>query len=330
MTIPSEATSSSRDPLIDAIDHLGRTPEEPADGDGQTCHDEERPAPRRRLNDTLYFALRNPKVIGAMAVILLMLALAFIGPLLSPHQVADRFADAIGAPPSAEHWFGTTTQGHDVFTHFVSGLRNTFYVGVLGAAISGLAGMLIGFIAGYRGGWLDEVLNAITNVVLVIPAFVVLILINAYFGVRTVMMQAIFIGLFSWPWVARAVRAQTLSLRNRDYIDLARITGQRNLTIIRREIAPNMYSYLFMTLVLLFGGAVLTAAGLDFIGLGPNTRGVTSLGLMMNQSMQGAALVRGLWWWFVFPGAGITAIVGSMYVMNVGLDEVFNPKLREM
>ncbi|MCL2595893.1 MAG: ABC transporter permease [Promicromonosporaceae bacterium] len=285
---------------------------------------------RRIKNDTLYFALRNPKVVGSLIVLFLMGLLAIVGPHLTDFGVTERIPGAAMLPPSSTHWFGTTMQGQDVFTQFVNGLQNTFLVGVLGAAISGTAGMLIGFIAGYKGGWLDEILNAITNVVLVIPAFVVLIIINAYLGVRSVWMQALFIGFFSWPWVARAVRAQTLTLRNRDYIDLARITGQRNLTIIRREIAPNMYSYLFMTFVLLFGGAVLTAAGLDFIGLGPTTRGTTSLGLMMNQAVQWSALTLDMWWWFVAPGAGITIIVGSMYIMNVGLDEVFNPKLREM
>ncbi len=141
-------------------------------------------------------------------------------------------------------------------------------------------------------------------------------------------MQALFIGLFSWPWVARAVRAQTFSLRSRDFVDLARLSGMRPWTIIRREIAPNMSSYLFMTFILLFGGAVLIAATLDFIGLGPTD--AVSLGLMMNSAVHWSALHLGLWWWFVPPGAAITAIVGALYVMNVGLDEVFNPKLREM
>jgi len=161
----------------------------------------------------------------------------------------------------------------------------------------------------------------------VIPGFVILIVINAYLGVRSVPAQALYIGLFTWPWVARAVRAQTLTLRSREFVDLARLSGVSTRTIILREIAPNMYSYLFMTFVLLFGGAILTAASLDFIGLGPTD--TMSLGLMMNQAVQWSALHLGMWWWFVPPGAGITLLVGSLYIMNVGLDEVFNPKLRE-
>ena len=151
---------------------------------------------------------------------------------------------------------------------------------------------------------------------------------HAYLGVRSVVVQAIFIGLTSWPWAARAIRAQTFSLRSRDFVDLARLSGMPHPQIICSEIAPNMSSYLFMTFILLFGGAILIAATLDFIGLGP-TDGV-SLGLMMNNAVRWSALHLGLWWWFVPPGAGITAIVGALYVMNVGLDEVFNPRLREI
>jgi peptide/nickel transport system permease protein len=128
--------------------------------------------------------------------------------------------------------------------------------------------------------------------------------------------------------VARAIRAQTFSLASRDFVDLARLGGAGGAKIVFTEIAPNMSSYLFMTFILLFGGSVLTAATLDFIGLGP-TDGM-SLGLMMNNAVLWSALPLGMWWWFVPPGLGITMIVGALYIMNVGLDEVFNPKLREL
>lgn len=287
-------------------------------------------APRRASGgkrfETLYFALRNPKVVGGLVVVLGLLGLGLIAPAQLDHGPLDYVGPAID-PPSSEFWFGTTMFGQDVFTQFVAGLRSTFVVGLLAASIAAAVGMSVGFVAGYRGGWTDELLNMLTNVVLVIPGFVVLIVINAYLGVRSVPLQALYIGLFSWPWVARAVRAQTLSLRARDFVDLARLSGSTTGSIIRREIAPNMYSYLFMTFVLLFGGSILTAAALDFIGLGPTN--AMSLGLMMNQAVQWSALHLGMWWWFLPPGLGITVIVGSLYIMNVGLDEVFNPKLRE-
>ncbi|WP_067186660.1 ABC transporter permease [Microtetraspora niveoalba] len=281
-------------------------------------------APRR---EAPRFVPRNGKLIAGLTVVLAFLLAALFVPLTVDHA-PNEYVGPAAAPPSAEYWFGTTTFGQDVFAQFVYGLRATFLVGLLGGGLAAVIGMAVGFVAGYRGGLVDEVLTMLTNIVLVLPALVVLLIVNAYLGVRDVGAQALFIGLTSWPWAARAIRAQTFSLRSRDFVDLARLSGMRTPKIIAREIAPNMSSYLFMTFILLFGGAILIAASLDFIGLGP-TEGV-SLGLMLNNAARWSALHLGMWWWFVPPGAGITAVVGALYVMNVGLDEVFNPKLREM
>lgn len=279
------------------------------------------------MRDSLYFALRNKKVVGGLSVILALLVLGLVAPLFTDHSPRE-FVGPTAAAPSREFWFGTTTFGQDVFVMFANGLRASFAVGALAGAIASLVGMTIGFVAGYRGGLVDELLNMLTNVVIVLPVFVVLIVISAYLGVNSLALQSVIIGLFNWPWVARAVRSQTLSLRTREFVDLARLTAMRPRRIIRTEIAPNMSSYLLLVFILSFGGAVLFAATLDFLGLGPaNT---TSLGWMLNQAVAWSAQTLGMWWWFVPPGAGIAAIVGSAYVMNVGLDEVFNPKLREM
>ncbi|WP_211588494.1 ABC transporter permease [Allorhizocola rhizosphaerae] len=279
------------------------------------------------VREQFYFAFRNRKVVGGLSVILGLLVLGLVAPLFADYG-PNEYVGPPAAPPSGEFLFGTTTFGQDVFLQFTTGLRSTFLVGVLGGGIAALIGMTIGFVAGYRGGLLDEVLNMLTNVVLVLPALAVLIILHAYLGIKSIPAQALFIGAFSWPWVARAVRAQTLSLRSREFVDLARLSGMGTMRIIRREIAPNMSSYLLLTFILLFGGAVLFAATLDFIGLGPTES--VSLGLMMNNAVHWSALHLGLWWWFVPPGLGITAIVGALYVTNVGLDEVFNPRLREM
>jgi peptide/nickel transport system permease protein len=281
----------------------------------------------RASREALYFARRNRKLILGLTVVLVFLGVAIVGPLLTDRG-PNEYVGPPAQRPSSQYWFGTTMFGQDVFAQFTHGLRSTFLVGLLGGGLAAAIGMLIGFTAGYRGGTVDEVLNMITNVVLVIPTLAVLLIIATYLRVRGVVPEAVFIGLFSWPWVARAIRAQTFSLRSRDFVDLARLSGASGGRIVFGEIAPNMGSYLFMTFILLFGGSVLMAATLDFIGLGP-TEGV-SLGLMMNNAVLWSALPLGMWWWFIPPGLGITMIVGALYIMNVGLDEVFNPKLREM
>ena len=279
-----------------------------------------------RAREIRHFVLRSKKVLGASFVLLSLLAIALLGPILRPGD-PNAFVGPLGAPPSAEYWFGTTTFGQDVFAQFANGLMATFTVGILGGGLAAIIGMFVGFVAGYRGGIVDEVLNMLTNVVLVIPTLALLIVVTAYLQARGLILEAAFIGLTSWPWAARAIRAQTFSLNTREFVDLARISGASSLRVVFREIAPNMSSYLFMTFILLFGGSILIAASLDFIGLGP-TEG-TSLGLMMYNAVAWSALQLEMWWWFVPPGIGITAIVGALYVMNVGLDEIFNPRLRE-
>ena len=281
------------------------------------------------LRETVYFALHNRKLVVGLGITLFMLVFALVGPLFAQHPPLEYGGHLSVAPTTKDgYWFGTTLLGQDVYAQFVNGLRLAFVVGAIGGGIAALVGMVVGFTAGYRGGVVDEILNMLTNVVLVIPTFALLLVIAAYLKVRGVMTESIFIGLTSWPWAARALRAQTFSLTSRDFVGLARLSGSRSWRIIFTEIAPNMSSYLFMMFILLFGGAILIAATLDFIGLGPSN--TISLGMMMQLSVQNAALQLHLWWWFLPPGLAMMAIVGSLYVMNVGLDEVFNPRLRSM
>jgi peptide/nickel transport system permease protein len=287
-------------------------------------------APRMSgLREMLHFALRNRKLVVGLGITLSMLLFAVVGPFLAHHPPLEYGGKLSWAPTTKDgYWFGTTLLGQDVYSQFVTGLRLAFLVGALGGGIAAIVGMLVGFTAGYRSGIVDEVLNMLTNVVLVIPTFALLLVIAAYLKVRGIMTESVFIGLTSWPWAARALRAQTFSLVSRDFVAMARLSGRKSWQIIFKEIAPNMSSYLFMMFILLFGGAILIAATLDFIGLGPSN--TISLGMMMQLSVQNAALQLHLWWWFVPPGLAIMAIVGSLYVMNVGLDEVFNPQLREL
>ncbi|GLX94951.1 ABC transporter permease [Herbidospora sp. NBRC 101105] len=277
--------------------------------------------------EALYFAIRNTKLLVGAGIILVLLGIGVIGPFFIDKPPTE-YVGMQMQPPGGEYWLGTNTFGQDLWAQFVHGLRTTFLVGALGGGIAAVIGMVVGFLAGYKGGWIDEILNMLTNIVLVLPTLAVLFILNAYIGVRSAGMQALFVGLTQWPWAARSIRAQTFSLRGRDFVDLARLSGVGSGRIIMREIAPNMSSYLLLTFILLFGGSILIASSLDFIGLGPTD--AVSLGLMLQQAHQWSAMHLGLWWWFVPPGAGITLIVGALYVANVGLDEVFNPKLREL
>jgi peptide/nickel transport system permease protein len=281
--------------------------------------------PDRRRSEVLHFAFRNGKLVFGLLLLGFLLAVAILGPMLTDRDPFE-FYDELGQPPSRDHWLGTTAPGQDVYAQFVYGMRASFIVGAVAGCVAAAIGMVIGFAAGYLGGWVDDVLSILTNVVLVIPTIAVLIVVAAYLSVGSLLSEAVLIGVTSWPWAARAIRAQTFSLATRDFVSLARLSGQGTWRIIAREIAPNMSSYLFLAFILLFGGSILIAATLDFLGLGPSE--VMSLGLMLNVAVSNSALQLEMWWWFITPGVGITAIVAALYVMNVGLDEVFNPKLR--
>ncbi|HTT92242.1 MAG TPA: ABC transporter permease [Acidimicrobiales bacterium] len=274
----------------------------------------------------LYFALRNKKLMFGLTVELVFVVLAVFGPEIAPFD-PNKFVGPPDHAPSGRYLLGTTYFGQDVFSQLFYGLRDSYLVGFLGALFAAIVGMAIGFTAGYRGGVLDEVLQVFTNIVVMIPSLVLLIVISAYLKTRGVLFEGVFIGVTTWPWVARAVRAQTFTLRERDFVDLAKLSGRRATSIIMKDIAPNMASYLFLVLILLFGSSILLAANFDFLGLGPTN--TISLGTMMNQSMLWDALQLHVWWWFIPPGVVITVIVAALLIANVGLDEVFNPRLRE-
>ena len=278
-----------------------------------------------RGNDFLYYGLRNKKLLFGLGLELLLILLAIIGPVISPHNTTDFYK--LASPPSAQNWLGTDSFGHDIFAQLVVGLRESYLVGALSAICAAIAGMVLGFIAGWRGGVLDEALQFLTNVVVMIPALVLLVVIGSYLNTRSVMFEGVFIGLTTWPWVARAVRAQTFSLRSREFVDLAKLSGKRATSIVVKEIAPNMASYLFLAIILLFGSSMLLASSYDFLGLGPSN--TVSLGIMMQQATLNSALFYHMWWWVFPPGMVLTAMVAALLVANVGLDEVFNPKLRE-
>ena len=294
-----------------------------------------------KKHDTLYYILTNKRFKFGMAVILFFVLLAIFGTFLARielswyiKQTGNDVLDPTGnigipySPPSKMHWLGTNTFGQDIFLQIVYGIRGSLFIGLVGGGIATLIGLLVGFVAGYSGGLADEFLMMVTNVMLVIPTMAILIIIAAYLSSRGIFIESIIIGLTSWPWTARAVRSETLSLKSRGYVNLARISAMKNLRIVFEEIAPNMLSYIFMVFILQFGGAILAAIGLDFIGLGPTNQ--VSLGTMLQQAVLWNAIQLGMWWWVVPPGAIITILVSSLYIVNTGLDEAFNPRLRGM
>lgn len=226
---------------------------------------------------------------------------------------------------------GTDNFGRDVLNELVSATRTSLIIGLVAGLIATTIGLILGLLAGYVGGVTDDVIMFFNNIFTVIPSFVLLILISFSIGQdkRGAVTIAVVIGLTSWVWTSRAVRSQVFSLRNRDHVNMSKLSGHPLPRIIFRDILPYIASYVFMALILQISTAVLTEAGLSILGLGPRTTETPTLGLMMNWAMIYQAHITGRWWAF-FPVIVTIAIISfSLNLMNTGLDQVFNPALRD-
>ena len=226
---------------------------------------------------------------------------------------------------------GTDNFGRDVLTQLVGATAVSLQIGLVAGAVATLIGLVLGLVSGYIGGFVDDAIMFITNLFTVIPTFILLVLISFSIGQeqRGPFTIAVVIGLTSWVWTARAVRSQVISLRNRDHVNLSKLSGHSIAHIIIRDILPYVASYVIMALILQISSGILEEAGLSILGLGPKTTEVPTLGLMMNWAMIYQAHVLGKWWAYFPVILTIAMIAFSMNLMNTGLDQVFNPALRE-
>jgi peptide/nickel transport system permease protein len=226
---------------------------------------------------------------------------------------------------------GTDNFGRDVLTELVKATVVSLQIGFVAGIIATLIGLTLGLLAGYVGGMVDDIIMFFTNLLTVIPTIVLLILIAFSIGQeqRGPYTIAVVIGLTAWYWTARAVRAQVVSLRNRDHVNLSKLSGHSIPHIIIKDILPYIASYVVMALILQITAAILSEAQLSILGLGPRTTEVPTLGLMMNWAMIYQAQILGKWWAY-FPVIVVIALITfSMNLMNTGLDQVFNPALRD-
>jgi ABC-type dipeptide/oligopeptide/nickel transport system ATPase component/ABC-type dipeptide/oligopeptide/nickel transport system permease subunit len=268
---------------------------------------------------------RSAKVRAGLIIVLVFILLAVFGPLLAQYA-PDANSTAVMKPPSAEHWFGTTQSGSDVFSQFVNGARVSMLVGLIAAIFSKLFAIVVGIIGGYVRGLTDDALYILTSVFLVIPGLPLLIVLTAYIPSRGVVTIAIVIAITSWAGSARVLRAQTLSLRNRDFVEAARATGEPRWRIILAEIIPSELPLIASGFLFMVIGGILAEAGLSFLGLGNLT--TVSWGSMLYFAESAQAFLYGAWWWFVPPGLAIAIIGAGLALINFGIDEYANPRLR--
>jgi len=281
--------------------------------------------------EMLELLCRSRKFIAGSAVVGAIVMLGIIGSMVTPEPKIGVVAQAL--PPSWEHPLGTTSFGEDVFAQLCRGIRNSLMVGILGGGLGTLIAVLLGALGPYKGGLTDEISNFVANVILVFPVLPTLLFLSYVLQERSLFLVGMLIALTSWPWAARCIRSQVLSLKEREFVNLARMSGMKDRTTVITEVLPNMLAYILMVFVLLAGGAIIAEAGISAVGVGPNRFQCTTLGNMIFSGIQyhpGVAHWSYIWWWFIPPGLVLTILLSAIFVMHAGMDEVFNPRLRRV
>ncbi|GGA53927.1 ABC transporter permease [Pelagibacterium lentulum] len=277
--------------------------------------------------ETLKVFLRNRKAAIGLAIVLGYVAVALIGPLF---LAADPMA-RVGRPhmpPDADALMGTTRMGRDVFAQLIYGTRTSLAVGFFAGLLVVAIGTVLGIAAGYFGGLIDEVINFCTNVVLVIPQLPLLLVIAAFLGQTSPFVIAIIIGITSWAWGARVTRAQTMSLRRREYIQASELVGEPAHRMIFVELMPNLLSIIGFNFIGSVTYTIITQATLEFLGLG-NPMAV-SWGTMLYHAQNSSAIAVGAWWEILAPAAAVAGIGIGLSLLNFGVDEISNPRLRTL
>jgi len=270
--------------------------------------------------------LRNKKFKISLGVIISIVAFGLIGPMVA-RDPTRRY----GLPyqrPSSQFILGTDKLGEDMFARLCVGTRTSIMIGLFAGSISILLALFFGGLGPYRGGLMDTCCNFFTNIMLVFPMIPLLVILAAWLEQRSLLLVGLLISVTGWPWAARATRSQILSLKEREFVNLARISGMKTRTVLVREIFPNLLAYIATLFVYAIGGTIMAEAAISMIGLGPTD--VVSLGNLLYWALLNETFRLGFWWAYLPPGIILTAFMVAAFTMHASMDEVFNPRLRKM
>lgn len=269
----------------------------------------------------------NLVLLSGVVILILLSLVGVVGPMVYDVERAKVGAVEPTQPPSREYPLGTEVQGRDVLALLIVGTPETLKIGLIAGIVGLLIGSVLGLVSGYFGGPQDTVIRIITDVFLTIPTLAILIVIASYIRVLSIEAMGLIIASLAWMASTRTIRSQVLTLRERRYIQLARLSGLSHAEIIFQEILPNLIPYIAATLVLTVSAGILAAIGLEVLGLGPSH--LPSLGSMIFWSQFYDAVFRGLWWWFIPPIVMLVVIFVALFLVAAGLDRVSNPRLRK-
>ncbi|HZQ98995.1 MAG TPA: ABC transporter permease [Chloroflexota bacterium] len=283
---------------------------------------------RTRAGSVLAYCRRNPQLVAGLAIVGLLLGIGLVGPLFVDVREAQPTSVMIDQPPSQEYPLGSDDQGRNLLAAMVVGIPLTLRVGFVAGSFGLGIGVVLGLLAGYRGGWIDAVIRMVVDTLMTVPALLVLIMIAASIkGFISVWIMGLIIASLAWMNPTRIVRSQVLTLRERAYVQVARLSGMSDLEIIVRELLPNMLPYLAAAFVGAVSSAVLASIGLEVLGLGPQND--PTLGMTIYWANNFNAILRGMWWWWGPPILVVVLLFVGLFLTSAGLDEIANPRKRK-
>lgn len=268
-------------------------------------------------NRVLFAGLTTLGLIGLCAI---------LGPLLVDTRMAQVGAAIPRLPPSGDHWLGTDGQGRDMLTVMAVALPQTLKIGLIAGLISLTVGAVFGLVAGFLGGRVDTVIRLMSDVVMTIPGIAILVLVAANVREMTVELMAVIVASLSWMVATRTIRAQTLSLRERGYVHVARLSGASTLNLVFVEILPNLLPFITASFVITVSQAMLASIALEALGLGPQNE--LTLGMTIYWAQFYSAIIRGMWWWIGPPILAISLIFIGLMLTSVGMDSFVNKRMR--
>lgn len=268
---------------------------------------------------------RNRTLLAGITLLGLVIIVAIVGPLLVDPALGKVGATIPRSPPSAAHWLGTDGQGRDMFTVLILAMPQTLKVGLLAGLISLSVGVALGLIAGFTGGVIDTVIRLASDVMMTIPGIAILVLVASNVREMTVELMAIIVASLSWMVATRTIRAQTLSLRERGYVQVARLNGTSGLKLIFVEVLPNLLPFIAASFVITVSNAMLATVGLEALGLGPQNE--LTLGMTIYWAQFFGAIIRGMWWWWGPPIFAISLIFIGLMLTSAGMDSFANKRL---
>jgi peptide/nickel transport system permease protein len=270
---------------------------------------------------------RNPQLVAGLALMLGLLLFVVLGGMLVDLDKARPLGSMPNAEPGGENLLGTDSSGRDMLAVMIVGTPLTLKIGLIAATIGLVVGIILGFSAGYFGGLYDSIVKGFADVMLPIPALAVLVVVASTLKASLDSgVMALIIASLAWMWPVRTIRSQVLSMRERSYVEVARLCGLSGPEIVLRELVPNLLPYLAASLVSATGAAILAAIGLEALGLGPQNE--PTLGMTIFWANYYGAILQGMWWWWLPPIVAIVIVFVGLFLISAGLDEIANPRLR--